>query len=367
MTALAPFVRILGRGPGRARSLTQDEAREAMGLILGGEAAPEAVGALLMLMRYRGESADEIAGFTQAVRAQAAKGAVPASRTTAALGGTPAVDWPSYAAGRTRGLPLFLLSARLLAQAGRPVLLHGWNAHQSTGADVRRALPYVGIAQANNLADAQTHLIEDGIAYLPVEAACPHLLDLLRLRETLGLRSCLNTVARMLNPGRAPLCVQGVFHPSYRALQRDAAMRLDQPETLTLKGAGGEFERHPGKPVEVVAQRGATAYTAHAPALLTGATRLADGPDLPRDPAALGALWRGEVTDVFAEACITGTTALVLVALGDATTDTDALEQARALWRDRARRSTPFEALPAPVTAAPSPTPPPATPERTPL
>ncbi|WP_108261761.1 hypothetical protein [Mangrovicoccus ximenensis] len=67
---LAPLVRALGRGPGRSRNLDRKEAREAMAAILDGSAAPEAVGALLMLMRYRGETGDEIAGFVDAMRAR---------------------------------------------------------------------------------------------------------------------------------------------------------------------------------------------------------------------------------------------------------------------------------------------------------
>ena len=65
---LAPHVRTLGRGPGRSRSLTCDEAYDAMQIILNGQAAAESVGALLMLLRMKGEVADEIAGFTQALR-----------------------------------------------------------------------------------------------------------------------------------------------------------------------------------------------------------------------------------------------------------------------------------------------------------
>ena len=63
---LAEHVRTLGRGPGRSRSLTQDEAADAMRLMLQGDAAPEAVGALLMLLRMKGETAEEIAGFARA-------------------------------------------------------------------------------------------------------------------------------------------------------------------------------------------------------------------------------------------------------------------------------------------------------------
>ena len=47
---LAPYVRILGRGPGRARALTETEAVEAMRLILAGESATDAEEALLMMM-----------------------------------------------------------------------------------------------------------------------------------------------------------------------------------------------------------------------------------------------------------------------------------------------------------------------------
>ena len=114
---LAPMVRALGRGPGRSRHLTREEAAQAMRTMLKGEAAPEAAGALLMLLRYRGEDANEIVGFVDALRG--------AAHEWKGVGA--AIDWPSYAAGRSRGAPWFLLSARLVSLAGAPVLIHGWN------------------------------------------------------------------------------------------------------------------------------------------------------------------------------------------------------------------------------------------------
>ena len=130
---LAAHVRTLGRGPGRARSLTLAEAQDAMQIMLSSKAAPEATGALLMLLRMKGETADETAGLARAARAD--------------LPPMPSVDldWPSYAAGRTRGLPWFLLSARLLAQAGHRVLLHGWNGPDGA---VRAGLSDAGITRA---------------------------------------------------------------------------------------------------------------------------------------------------------------------------------------------------------------------------
>ena len=107
--SLSKHVQTLGRGQGRSRSLTHDEAYDAMRLMLCDDTPPEAVGALLMLLRMKGETAEEISGFAAAAQTE--------------LPALPKVDldWPSYAAGRTRGAPWFLLSAKLVAQAGHRV------------------------------------------------------------------------------------------------------------------------------------------------------------------------------------------------------------------------------------------------------
>jgi anthranilate phosphoribosyltransferase len=157
--SLAPYVRILARGQGRARPYTQDEAYEAMSLMLRDDADPEAIGAILMLLRLRGEMAEDIAGFTAAARAS-----LPSWQ-----GRRPTLAWPSYAAGRTRGLPWFLLSAKLVARSGAPVLLHGWNSHQHGRASVRDALGYLDIPSAGSVAEAGPLLESHGIAYLPLE------------------------------------------------------------------------------------------------------------------------------------------------------------------------------------------------------
>ena len=104
--SLAQYIQALGRGPSKSRHLSAEEAEAAMALVLRGEAAPEAVGALLMLWRYRSENADEISGIVRAMRARIAPWRAVA----------PDLDWPSYAAGRTRGLPWYLLAAMLVAQ-----------------------------------------------------------------------------------------------------------------------------------------------------------------------------------------------------------------------------------------------------------
>ncbi|MCD1627701.1 glycosyl transferase family protein [Seohaeicola saemankumensis] len=310
---LSDHVRILGRGPGRSRSLTRQEARDAMQLMLSGKAAPEAVGALLMLLRMKGETAEEIAGFAEAA-VQAAPALPPVD-----------LDWPSYAAGRTRGQPWFLLSAKLVARHGHRVLIHGWNGSDQK---VREGLAQAGIGLAQTPDEATRLLERDKIAYLPLENMHPALFRLLTLRDVLGLRSCINTVCRMLNPGQARTSVQGVFHPSYRLLQTDAAALLGWSALCVIKGGGGEFERHPSKDIVAFGLRDGAAWQETWTALCTETRRLAAHQNL-----RVSNLWQGPTSPEFEAQTVLGTASLALRTLG--ITESDA--RAQALWTDRHR------------------------------
>lgn len=310
--SLSDHVRTLGRGPGRSRSLTRAEAEAAMAEMLSGTAAPEAVGALLMLLRMKGEMPDEIAGFAAA--AQASLPPLPPVD----------LDWPTYAAGRTRGAPWFLLSARLVAMAGHRVLLHGWN---GANLDVREQVQASGIPIVGDPLELAQALDGVRIAYVPLEDLCPALYRLLALRDRLGLRSCINTVARMLNPARADAVVQGVFHPSYRTLQANAAKSLGWQALTVIKGGGGEMERHPGKDVTGQGLRAGAIWEDVYPGLCPVQSRLSEMPAT----TDLAALWRGEVTCPVASDIVIGTAAIALDTLGQP--EAEAL--ARQLWQDR--------------------------------
>jgi anthranilate phosphoribosyltransferase len=294
--------------------MTQAEAFSAMRMMLSGDAAPEAIGAVLMLLRMKGETAAEIAGF-----ADAAAQAVPELPSVD-------LDWPSYAAGRTRGQPWFLLSAKLVAQAGHRVLIHGWNGQDEK---VRGGLVQAGIGVARTPEDAAQLLERDRIAYMPLEYMHPALFGLLNLRDALGLRSYINTVCRMLNPSRARASVQGVFHPSYRLLQADAAALLDWEALSVIKGGGGEFERNPAKDLAVFGLREGVLWEDTRRALRHDTVRLAQGSDLDLRQLTHGASPPEAVTDI-----VIGTAALALETLGQ----NAALSAAETLWSDRLAR-----------------------------
>jgi len=308
--SLIPHLQTVAKGKGRGRDLTLDEAQDAMTTILSGNVAPETLGAFLMVLRYRGETPNEIAGFTAALR-----------NKTANLHGTYDLDWPCYAAGRTRGSPHFLLSAKLVAQAGYRVVLHGWNSHQGEIASIRDALGPLDIPL--NQPDAPLN-------YLSLETLCPEAFALLKLRDTLGLRSCINTVLRMWNPCNAPASVQGVFHPSYRGLQTLAAEALGQQNLTIIKGGGGEFERNPSKQADIFGLRDGQALRELASPLLNDPRKLND--DTQVDPAEL---WTGSTKDSFSENIVIGTAALALWTLKAAPDLDQSTTLARTLWANR--------------------------------
>jgi len=320
--AFAHFVTTLGRGPGRSRALTRDEAREAFGMILAGQVDPHQVGAFMMLLRFRGEDADEIAGM------------VEAGRQAAGLGSSewrPDLDWPSYGSGRTRGAPWFLLAALALARAGVRVLMHGSNEF-SAGISVGQGLAALGIEPSATLATAERALRTERFTYLPLIHLAPGMDRMLALRRLFGLRSPVNTVARLLNPADAPAGIDGGFHPPYIEVHLTAAERLGRTRLLVLKGGGGEAERVPLK-----------AASAHLWDQGRGRSELAlppvEGlpPQAPRNDTTdlLAAVWRGEAAPPTITATIQATIALGLLALGQAANVAQADDLAVGIWSGR--------------------------------
>jgi len=322
----ARFINTLGRGKTLTRSLTIEEAEEAMAMILGGETLPEQLGAFLMLLRVKEESSAEIAGFVRAARATMRP---PANAPRVD------VDWSSYA-GKGRQLPWFILSALLLARNGWRVFMHGAEAHTEGRVYTGAALRALDIPVAASLDEAADALAARNFAYLPIDALSPKIAEMLELRPILGLRSPVHTFARMLNPFGAPCALQSVFHPGYMAIHRGAGVLLGQPRLAVFRGEGGEIERRPSKPTEVMMAIDGRSEDERWPPMMTEPRQT---PDESMDLARLRALWRGEILDEYGEAAVVGTLAIALRALGAAADMADAEERAKALWsaRDRNR------------------------------
>ncbi len=322
----ARFIQILGRGKSLSRALTMAEAQEAMSMILKGDVLPEQLGAFLMLRRVKEESPEEIAGF---VRAACEAMALPSALPKVDL------DWSSYA-GKRRQLPWFLLAALLLARNGLSVFMHGAEGHTAGRVYTSEALARLGIPVAGSFEEAVVHLGQRNFAYLTLDRVSPQLARLIELRPILGLRSPVHTLSRMLNPFAAPAMLQAVFHPGYMEIHQKAAALLGQPHMAVFRGEGGEIERRPNKPCEVLTVHEGVTAEERWPALLPEPRQAAEEE---MHLGRLAALWRGEMTDEYGEAAIWGTLAIALKALGHAASQEDAQILAENMWAQRDRAS----------------------------
>jgi anthranilate phosphoribosyltransferase len=314
----APFVRILGKGKRGARNMTREEAREAMGMVLDEKVEDTQLGAFLMLLRHKEESAEELAGFTEAVRERLTAPPI-----------TVDIDWPTYA-GKKRHLPWYLLAAKCLAQNGVRVLLHGGGAHTAGRLYSEQLLELLGIPLCRSWQAVGEALEQHNIAFIPLGDWAPQLQRMIDLRNTLGLRSPIHSLARILNPLGARCGLQSIFHPGYQSVHRDASSLLGD-HAIVIKGDGGEVEINPDTISHLYGTTDGQPWDEEWPAL--SERRHVKPATL--DPQQLVALWRGEAEDGYPQLALIATIALALRGLG--MPRTEAFERAEQFWANRNR------------------------------
>jgi len=324
----ARYIRILGKGKRGSRPLTRDEAYQAMSMIMNNQVQPVQLGAFLMLMRVKEETAEELAGFVQAVRD---------SFTLPETGLSVDLDWSSYA-GKRRHLPWFLLTSLLLAENGIRLFMHGANGHSMNRLYTHDMLKYFGISSASSLTEAAQQIKANNFSYLSLNYFSPLLFEIINLRPLMGLRSPVHTLVRLLNPCNAKFSFQGIFHPGYRPVHQQAAQLLQQPNMAVLKGEGGETERNPDMDCLVQSVHNGVLSDELWPALFKH--RHIKPEKL--DPQLLIATWRAESRDEYAEATITGTAAIALKLLGKADSQQEAKALAEELWLTRPKQKYPL-------------------------
>ncbi len=319
----AQFVRILGKGKSSARSLSREEAYQSMGMILQGEVEDIQLGAFLMLLRVNEETAEELAGFAEAVRDHIAK-----PEHTIAVD----LDWSSYA-GKKRVLPWFLLSSFLLADNGFRILMHGTSGHTAGRLYTEDVLLELGIPVAKSWREVNEQLDTSLFSYRSLESFCPELHRVIGYRKYLGLRSPVHTLSRLINPLSAPYSLQSIFHPAYGASHQQAAKLLNQPNAAVFKGEGGEIERKPEASctVKMIIDHCETEQVW--PRILEGRQPAPEH----LDPQKLVSVWRGLDDDFYGENAIVGTTAIAIMLLKKASSQQQAITLAQHWWQNRDR------------------------------
>jgi anthranilate phosphoribosyltransferase len=222
----------VGKGEKGAKDLTYDEAKEAMRLLLEGQATPAQVGSFLVAMRIKSESVSELAAFTATAREYAPPLPVPPD-----LG---LVDIPTYA-GKQDSWHVLMPAAIVAAAAGVPILLHGYDDVPGRLATATVATR-LGIPIDLDPKQAAECLVQKGLAYLDIGLYHPLVFRFLELRKELGVRSFFQPVSRMLNPARALASIIGMSHPPYFEKIAETLRMLGTPRALVVRGLEGEPE-----------------------------------------------------------------------------------------------------------------------------
>ena len=315
----AQFVRIVGKGKNGARSLTYDEAYQAFSMILKNEVLDVQLGAFLMLLRVKEESVDELAGFVQATRDQLQFKPLQVD-----------LDWSSYA-GKRKHYPWFLLAALTLAKHGYRVVMHGASGHTVNRLYTEQVLQYLGYPVCENDSEVEAQLAQRNFAYLPLHAISPILDELISLRNVMGLRSPIHTLARLINPFNAKATMQAIFHPAYRSSHQQAAFKLGYKNSAVIKGEGGEFERNPDAKTLICGIKDGVMYEHELPKLTDNRSPAEDELDL----AVFKAVWEGRQNHEYGETAAVETMGIALYAMGACSSYEAAMEKAKALWDTR--------------------------------
>jgi anthranilate phosphoribosyltransferase len=215
--------------------LSESEAEQLMHRLMTGELTPAQMAGVLMTLRTRGETLDEMVGFARAMRAHAVSVPVqvPGLLDTCGTGGDTMKTW-----NLSTGI------AFVVAAAGVPVAKHGNRAVSSRcgSADVLEALG----ANLNLTPEQVAEAIQQvGIGFLFAPLHHPAMRHVAPVRRELGVRTVFNLLGPLTNPAGARRQLLGVFHWQWIAILAEALGRLGAERALVVHGMDGLDEVSP--------------------------------------------------------------------------------------------------------------------------
>jgi anthranilate phosphoribosyltransferase len=213
------------------RDLTEPEASAAMREIFAGEATPTQVGALLIALRMKGETVEEIAGMARAMREYA---------LTVEVEG-PLVDTCGTGGDGSGSFNVSTAAAFVVAGAGVRVAKHGNRGMTSNSgsADVLEALGAKIDLTPRQVAEC---IRQTGFGFMFAQAFHPAMKYVAPVRRELGVRTVFNFLGPLTNPAGATAQLLGVARPEVAEKVIGALKLLDSHHVLVVHGHGGVDE-----------------------------------------------------------------------------------------------------------------------------
>jgi anthranilate phosphoribosyltransferase len=219
-------------------SLDRAEAREVMGEIMRGEATPAQIGAFLVALRVKGETAEEIAGCAEAMREHVI--AVKPRRDDL-------VDTAGTGGDGAHTLNISTAAALVAAAAGAGVAKHGNRAVSSAcgSADVLEALGFRLELPPERIARSIDEL---GFGFMFAPAHHPAMRHAAPVRRELATRTVFNVLGPLTNPAGARAQVIGVFSAELVRTLAEVVAQLGAKRAFVVHGFAGIDELSPAGP-----------------------------------------------------------------------------------------------------------------------
>lgn len=245
MSALgAGLQKIVGGDP----SLAPGEMEAAVAEILSGDADPVVLGAFLVALRMRGETAAEIAAAARAIRAAAQR------VDLGVAGGGPLLDTCGTGGDGAGTFNISTATAVVVAACGVRVAKHGNRAvsSRSGSADVLESL---GVRLELGTDEVARCVREVGIGFLYAPRHHGALRHAGAVRRRLGMRTLFNLLGPLANPAGATHQLLGVFAPRWVRPVAEVLRELGLQGGWVVHGEGGLDEMSPSGPTQIAALR----------------------------------------------------------------------------------------------------------------
>src|SRR5437588_3845045 len=209
-------------------ALTREESAQAFDRMMSGEATPSQMGGLLMALRVRGETVDEITGAVAGMRSKMLTVEAPAD----------AIDVVGTGGDASGSFNISTCAAFVVAGAGVPVAKHGNRALSSRcgAADVLGALG-VRIDLAPGAIARCIH--EAGIGFMFAPAHHPAMKHVGPTRVDLGTRTIFNLLGPLSNPARVKRQMVGVFSRQWVEPIAHVLKNLGSERAIVVHGSDG--------------------------------------------------------------------------------------------------------------------------------
>jgi anthranilate phosphoribosyltransferase len=233
-TAPSPLQRAIAALATR-QSLSEQHATDVFGAVMRGEATPVQIAALLIGLRVKGETAEEIAGAARALRQ---------AMVRVEAHGAHLVDTCGTGGGTVSTFNISTAAAFVAAGAGASVAKHGNRSFTSQcgSADVLEAL---GVRIALEATDAARVLREACLTFLFAPNFHPAMKYAGPVRRELAVGSVMNLLGPLANPAGVRRQVVGVAEPDRAPLVAAALARLGTDHALVVHGRIGMDEIAP--------------------------------------------------------------------------------------------------------------------------